>query len=57
MNENQCSHQGMKECKDQCCYFCFGVKECTKRCQMIPQSCGKVVNIHRAVDNKRIVNK
>lgn len=44
--EHECSHQGLKECRRQCCYFCFGVKECTKRCELIPQNCGNKVNIH-----------
>jgi hypothetical protein len=53
MIEKECSHQAMKECRNQCCYFCFGVKECTKRCELIPQTCGKEVNIHRKGESRK----
>lgn len=48
--EEVCRHQATKKCRNQCCYFCFAVAECSKKCLLNPRNCGKEVKIHGTAD-------
>lgn len=33
-----CPIQPIKECKGECCFQCFGIEECKKKCELSPEN-------------------